>query len=95
MRKDRRCLLLRLAFSESHHLSWDKDPANTMVYDKLCGSLELFNSSKKMTRRGRYVQQGLVSSCIANGREEMIKLSSVRPSVCLCVCKEFLPRNPT
>ena len=28
----------------------------------LCGSIELFNSSKKMTRRGQYVQRGLVSS---------------------------------
>jgi hypothetical protein len=29
--------------------------------------LELFNSSKTMTRRGRHVQRGLVSSSIANG----------------------------
>ncbi len=35
---------------------------------KLCGSLELFNSSKKMTRQGQYVQQGLVSTSIANSR---------------------------
>jgi hypothetical protein len=33
---------------------------------KLCGFLELFNSSKKMTSQGRDVQQGLVSSSIAN-----------------------------
>jgi hypothetical protein len=25
---------------------------------KLCGFIELFNSSKQMTRRGRYVQRG-------------------------------------
>ncbi len=34
--------------------------------DQMSGSLELFNSSKKMTRQGRYVQQGLVPSSIAN-----------------------------
>jgi hypothetical protein len=34
----------------------------------MCGSLELYNSSKKMTRQGRYVQQGLVPSSIANSR---------------------------
>ncbi len=34
--------------------------------DQMCGSLELFNSSKKMTRQGRYVQRGLVPSSIAN-----------------------------
>ena len=33
MRTDRRRLLQRLAFSESRHFSWDKDPANTMAYD--------------------------------------------------------------
>jgi len=33
---------------------------------KLCGFIELFNSSKQMTRQGRYVQQGLVFSSIAN-----------------------------
>ena len=42
-RTDRRRLLQRLAFSESRHLSWDKDPANTMAYDKILlqGILEL------------------------------------------------------
>ncbi len=30
-----RCLLLRQAFSESRHFSWDSDPANTMAYDSL------------------------------------------------------------
>ena len=29
-------------------------------------SIELFNSSKEMTRRGWYAQRGLVSSSIAN-----------------------------
>ena len=33
---------------------------------RLCGSLELFTSSKTMTRRGRHVQRGLESSSIAN-----------------------------
>jgi hypothetical protein len=92
-RTDCRRLLQWLAFSESRHLSWDKDPANTMAYDKLCGSLELFNSSKKMTRWGRYVQRGLVSSCIANGRSPpMSQLHTHTPlSHCLiaqvgCTC---------
>ncbi len=40
--------------------------------DQLCGSIELFNSSKKMTRRGRYVQRGLVSSSIANSRSSQM-----------------------
>ena len=33
---------------------------------KVCGSVEFFNSSKQMTRGGRFVQRGLVSSSIAN-----------------------------
>ena len=33
-RTDRRRLLQQLAFSESRHFSWDKDPANTMAYDR-------------------------------------------------------------
>jgi hypothetical protein len=33
MRADCRCLLQQLAFSESHHFSWDNFPANTMDYD--------------------------------------------------------------
>ena len=36
-RTDRRRLLQRLAFSESPHLSWDKDPTNTMAYDNVVG----------------------------------------------------------
>jgi hypothetical protein len=32
---DRRRLLQWLAFSELHHFSWDKFPANTMAYDTL------------------------------------------------------------
>ena len=32
-RTDRRRLLQRLAFSESRHLGWDKDPTNTIAYD--------------------------------------------------------------
>jgi hypothetical protein len=32
-RTDRRHLLQRLAFSESRHLGWDKDPTNTIAYD--------------------------------------------------------------
>ncbi len=30
-----RRLLLRQAFSESHHFSWDINPANTMAYDTM------------------------------------------------------------
>ena len=32
-RTDCRRLLQCLAFSESRHFSWDKDPTNTMAYD--------------------------------------------------------------
>ncbi len=39
-----RRLLLRQAFSESRHFSWDMDPANTMAYDNDCA---------RNTKRGR------------------------------------------
>ncbi len=33
-RADRRRLLQQLAFSESHHFSWDNFPTNIMAYDR-------------------------------------------------------------
>ena len=33
-RTDRRRLIQRIAFSESHHFSWDNFPANTMAYER-------------------------------------------------------------
>jgi hypothetical protein len=58
---------------------------------KLCGSLELFNSSKKMTRRGRYVQQGLVSSSNANSRSPPMSQLHTHPRL-VCV-GSYSPRR--
>ena len=42
-RTDRRCLLQRLAFSKSHHFSWDMSPANIMAYDNCTSAYDFFH----------------------------------------------------